>query len=120
MMAARRELLARKAATPFIAETLVTSLAEPPPSFASPPSVATSATASELHHAFETEQQEPSSGTVADMSRPKNGHAHPLRAFVLTLMYGRRPPGPMPGQMPAATAEALQVPCRQVMSLAEP
>ena len=66
--------------------------------------MATSATAAELHHAFEPEEQEPR-GTIAKMSRPKNGRAHPLRAFVLAL-YGQRPPGPMPGQMPAATAEA--------------
>jgi len=118
MLAERRELQARKAATLLfrsIAKTGVTTDAsgQEPPSFASPPSVATSATAAELPHAFELEQQEPR-GTIvetsrpvkAETSRPKKGHAHPLRAFVLALTYGRRPPGPMPGQMPAATVEA--------------
>jgi len=98
LLAARREIQARKATTHTLAETGVTigaSLSDAP-SFAGPPSVATSATAADLHRAFDTE---PRNGTIAATSRPKRGRAHPLRAFVLAL-YGQRPPGPMPGQMP--------------------
>ena len=98
LLAARREIQARKATTHTLAETGVTigaSLSDAP-SFAGPPSVATSATAADLHRAFDTE---PRNGTIATTSRPKRGRAHPLRAFVMAL-YGQRPPGPMPGQMP--------------------
>ena len=91
LLAARREIQARKAATQVAI-------------VASPPSVATSATAAELQCAFETEQREPR-GTIAETSRPKTGRSHPLRAFVMAL-YGQRPPGPMPGEMPTTTAEA--------------
>ena len=134
MMASRRELEARKAATPSNAETRVTIDPLPePPSFASPSSVATSSTASELHQTFETEQSRGQSAarsqrraeTIVRTRRNVAAEKRPCApascrgAFDLAL-YGQRPPGPMPGQMPAATAEALQVPCRQVMSLAEP
>ena len=98
LLAALREIQARKATTHTLAETGVTigaSLSDAP-SFAGPPSVATSATAADLHRAFDTE---PRNGTIATTSRPKRGRAHPLRAFVMAL-YGQRPPGPMPGQMP--------------------
>ena len=91
LLASRREIQARKAATQVAID-------------ASPPSVATSATAAELQCAFETEQREPR-GAIAETSRPKTGRSHPLRAFVMAL-YGQRPPGPMPGEMPPTTAEA--------------
>ena len=98
LLAARRQIQARKATTHTLAETGVTigaSLSDAP-SFAGPPSVATSATAADLQRAFDTE---PWDGTIAAMSRPKKGREHPLRSFVMA-MYGQRPPGPMPGQMP--------------------
>jgi len=98
LLAARRQIQARKATTHTLAETGVTigaSLSDAP-SFAGPPSVATSATAADLHRALDTE---PRDGTIAAMSRPKRGREHPLRAFVMA-MYGQRPPGPMPGEMP--------------------
>ena len=100
LRAARGEIQARKATTRTLANTGVTTGASvvDAPSIVSPPSEATSATAADLHRAFETEPQE-RSGTIAAISRPKKGREHPLRAFVLAL-YGQRPPGPMPGQMP--------------------
>jgi len=98
LLAARREIQARKATTHTLAETGVTigaSLSDEP-ILPGPPSVATSATAADLHRALDTE---PWDGTIAAMSRPKRGREHPLRAFVMA-MYGQRPPGPMPGEMP--------------------
>ena len=100
LQAARSEVQARKAAAQTLSETgadIGASLSDGASSAGSR-SVATSATAADLQLAFETEQRK-QNGTIAAMSRPKKGGEHPLRAFVLAL-YGQRPPGPMPGQMP--------------------
>ena len=56
-------------------------------------SVATSATAGELARACAPRK------TLADVSRPLPGGAHPLREFVMALR-GQRPAGQMPGKLP--------------------
>lgn len=104
LLAARREVQARRAATHSIAETGVTigGSVEGAPIFAGPLSVATSATAADLQDAFETDA--PPRPSPQESQRPKK-REHPLRAFVMAL-YGQRPPGPMPGQMPGHASVA--------------